>query len=108
MVRVTPPPPPTHTRLYDGARRSLVALAGKAGIDLRQNYNRLAPRLAARAGRHAHARQFRRMRRALRTLKGYKGRVLRDIGRKIGAGSGRRVPTPNGEAKALRTPLLGA
>jgi transposase, IS5 family len=76
---------PTDSRLYERARRSLVALARKAGISLRQNYNRKAPRLAARAGRLAHARQFRRMRKALRTLKGYTGRVLRDIHRKIGA-----------------------
>ncbi|WP_353408373.1 IS5 family transposase [Roseomonas mucosa] len=76
---------PTDSRLYERARCSLVALAGKAGIRLRQNYNRKAPRLAAQAGRHAHARQFRRMRKALRTLRGYTGRVLRDIGRKLGA-----------------------
>ncbi|MDT8316131.1 IS5 family transposase [Roseomonas mucosa] len=76
---------PTDSRLYEKARRSLVALAGKAGISLRQNDNRLAPRLAVKAGRHAHARQFRRMRKALRTLKGYTGRVLRDVGRKLDA-----------------------
>ncbi len=76
---------PTDSRLYERARRSLVALAGKAGIALRQTYNRLAPRLAGRVGRHAHARPFRRMRKALRRLKGYTGRVLRDIGRKLGA-----------------------
>ncbi len=74
---------PTDSRLYERARCSLVALARKAGITLRQNYNRKAPRLAAQAGRHAHARQFRRMRKVLRTLKGYTGRVLRDIGRKL-------------------------
>jgi IS5 family transposase len=51
---------PTDSRLYDKARRSLVTLAHKAWITLRQNYNRKAPRLAAQAGRHAHARQFRR------------------------------------------------
>ena len=76
---------PTDSRLYEKARRSLVMLAQKAGIRLRQNYNRLAPRLAARVGRHAHARQFRRMRKVLRTLKGYTGRVLRDLGRTLGA-----------------------
>ena len=76
---------PTDARLYEKARQSLVALAGKAGIRLRQNYNRKAPRLAIQAGRHAHARQFRRMRKALRTLKGYTGRVLRDIRRQIDA-----------------------
>ena len=76
---------PTDSRLYEKARHSLVALAQKAGIGLRQNYNRLVPRLAARVGRHAHARQFRRMRKALRTLKSYTGRVLRDLSRKLDA-----------------------
>ena len=76
---------PTDSRLYEKARHSLVMLAQKAGIRLRQNYNRLAPRLAARVGRHAHARQFRRMRKVLRTLKGCTGRVLRDLGRTLGA-----------------------
>src|SRR5918995_3951513 len=93
--------PPTDSRLYDKARHSLVVLAGKAGIDLRQNHNRPAPRLAARAGRHAHARQFRRMRRALRTLKGCTGRVLRDIGRKIGAVPEGRLRTRIEERMAL-------
>jgi transposase, IS5 family len=76
---------PTDARLYEKARRSLVALAGKTGVTLRQNYNRKAPRLATQAGRLAHARQFRRMRKALRTLKGYTGRVLRDIRRQVDA-----------------------
>ena len=44
---------------------------------------RLAPRLAGQVGRYAHARQFKRMRKALRRLKGYTGRVLRDIERQL-------------------------
>jgi len=48
-----------------------------AGIGLRQNYNRLAPRVAGQVGRYAHARKFKRMRKALRRLKGYTDRVLR-------------------------------
>jgi len=52
---------PTDARLYDKARLQLVALADEAGVTLRQNYNRLAPRLAMQAGRYAHARQFKRM-----------------------------------------------
>jgi IS5 family transposase len=97
---------PTDSRLYERARRSLVALAGKAGITLRQNYNRKAPRLAAQAGRHAHARQFRRMRKVLRTLKGYTGRVLRDIGRKLGAVPQGRLRTQIEQRMALVTRLL--
>ena len=54
---------PTDARLYERARRKLVVLAREAGIDLRQNYNRLGPRLCGRVGRYAHARQFKRMRR---------------------------------------------
>ena len=74
---------PTDARLYETARRKLVGLAREAGIGLRQNYNRLGPRLSGQVGRYAHARQFKRMRRALRRLKGYTGRVLRDIERQM-------------------------
>ena len=74
---------PTDSRLYERARAQLVDLARDAGIELRQSYARLAPRLAAQVGRYAHAKQFRRMRKALRTLKGYTGRVLRDLRRQL-------------------------
>jgi len=60
-----------------------VALAEEAGVDLRQSYARLAPRLARQVGRYAHARQFKRMRKALRTLKDYTGRVMRDLRRHL-------------------------
>jgi IS5 family transposase len=74
---------PTDARLYEVARRKLVALARASDISLRQNYNRLGPRLCGQVGRYAHARQFKRMRKALRRLKGYTGRVLRDIERQM-------------------------
>ena len=74
---------PTDAQLYEKARRQLVALAVEGGIDLRQNYNRLAPPLAMQVGRYAHAKQFRRMRKALKKLKGYTGRVLRDLRRQL-------------------------
>ncbi len=75
---------PTDARLYERARAQLVDLAQEAGIELRQSYARLAPRLAAQVGRYAHAKQFKRMRKALRTLRGYTGRVLRDVRRQLG------------------------
>ena len=74
---------PTDSRLVERARAQLVDLARAAGIELRQSYARLAPRLAAQVGRYAHARQFKRMRKALRTLRGYTGRVLRDLRRQL-------------------------
>ena len=87
---------PTDARLYETARRKLIGLAREAGIGLRQNYNRLAPRLTGQIGRYAHARQFKRLRKALRRLRGYTGRVLRDIERQLGK-------VPEG---ALRTRLV--
>lgn len=74
---------PTDARLYEKARAKLVELAKDLGIDLRQTYARKAPRLAQQIGRYAHARQFKRMRKALRTLRGYTGRVMRDIRRRL-------------------------
>lgn len=74
---------PTDARLYEKARLRLVKLAHKAGLPLRQSYARLGPRLAMQAGRYAHARQFKRMRKALRRLKGYTGRVMRDVARRL-------------------------
>lgn len=90
---------PTDARLYEAARCKLVRLAREAGIGLRQNYNRLAPRLAGQVGRYAHARQFKRMRKALRRLKGYTGRVLRDIERQLGK-------VPEGALKARLVEMI--
>jgi transposase, IS5 family len=73
---------PTDARLYEHARQKLVALAHEAGVDLRQSYACLAPRLALQVGR-AHAKQFKRMRKALKKLKGYTGRVMRDLRRHL-------------------------
>lgn len=74
---------PTDSRLYWRALQLLVRQAKRHGIALRQSHTRLAKAAMVRAGRHAHARQFRRMRRALKQLRTYLGRVFRDIGRKI-------------------------
>ncbi|MBB6066111.1 hypothetical protein HNR76_002690 [Pseudoxanthomonas broegbernensis] len=57
---------PTDSRLLEVARRKLVLLSRRNGIKLRQTYKCEAPGLARKAGRHAHARQFKRMRRVLR------------------------------------------
>ena len=74
---------PTDARLYERARDQLAVLAQEAGVDLRQSYARLAPRLALQVGRYAHAKQFKRMRKALKRLKGYTGRVMRDLRRHL-------------------------
>jgi IS5 family transposase len=74
---------PTDSRLLEKARMHLVALANEEGLPLRQNYNREAPRLAAQIGRYAHAKQYRRMKKSLRTLRSRMGRVMRDVERQF-------------------------
>lgn len=74
---------PTDSRLLERSRQQLVKLATEQGLSLRQNYNRQAPKLAAQVGRYAHAKQFKRMKKALRTLKTRVGRVHREVTRQL-------------------------
>lgn len=74
---------PTDSKLLHKAIEKIVGAARKRGITLRQSYKRKAKAAAMMAGRYAHAKQFKRMRRELRKLKTWLGRVLRDVGRKI-------------------------
>jgi IS5 family transposase len=66
----------------------LVKLAHKHGIKLRQSDVRVGKFALIRHQRYAHAKQFKRANRALKTLRTYLGRVSRDIGRKIAGDSG--------------------
>ena len=75
---------PTDSRLLNRAREQLADEAKADGIELRQSYARLGPRAEQQAGRYAHAKQFRRMRGQLRKLRGWLGRVIRDVERKAG------------------------
>jgi IS5 family transposase len=89
---------PTDSRLYLKALLLLVRQARKAGIKLRQSHTRLAKRAALKAGRYAHAKQFKRLRRELKRLRIYLGRVFRDVSRKIAG---------DGELEARLARLLG-
>ncbi|WP_029527815.1 IS5 family transposase [Polaromonas glacialis] len=74
---------PTDSRLLEKSRQHLVSLADEHHLELRQNYNRQAPRMAAQVGRYAHAKQFKRMRKALKALRIRVARVHREVTRKI-------------------------
>ena len=74
---------PTDSRLYLKALQILVRQAKRSGIMLRRSHSRVAKRACLMAGRYAHARQFKRMRREVKKLKTYLGRVFRDLCRKI-------------------------
>jgi IS5 family transposase len=72
---------PTDAKLINRAREKLVKLARKTGLDLRQSYVRVGKFALIKHQRYAHAKQFKRANKALRKLKTYLGRTIRDISR---------------------------
>ena len=74
---------PTDARLLNRAREILVRLAKRHGVKLRQSYVRVGKFALIKHQRYAHAKQFKRANRALKRLKTYLGRVIRDVARKI-------------------------
>src|SRR5215475_12010688 len=74
---------PTDAKLVHAAIKGLNRLAREHGVRLRQSYLRIAKQAAMMAGRYAHAKQFKRHRRQLRSLRIRLGRLIRDIRRKI-------------------------
>ena len=76
---------PTDSRLLEIARAKLVQAAKDAGIDLKQTFVKEGRQLSRKAGRYAHARQFNRMKRAIKRQRTIVGRLLREIERKASA-----------------------
>lgn len=83
IVDTTVPPKyvmfPTGAKLFNRARERLVKLAKKNAITLRQTFVRVGKLALIRHQRYAYAKQFKRARKALRMLKSYLGRTIRDI-----------------------------
>ena len=75
---------PTDSRLLEIARDKLVQAAKDAGIALKQTFIKEGKQLARKAGRYAHAKQFRRMRKAIGRQRTVLGRLAREVERKIG------------------------
>ncbi|RWC65333.1 MAG: IS5/IS1182 family transposase, partial [Mesorhizobium sp.] len=74
---------PADAKLIHRARERLVRLAKRTGLHLRQSYVRVGKLALISHQRYAHAKQFKRANKALRKLKTYLGRTIRDIGRQI-------------------------
>jgi IS5 family transposase len=73
---------PTDAKLIHRARERLVRQAKRCGVKLRQSYVRVGKLALIRHQRYAHAHQFKRANRALRKLRTFLGRLVRDIRRK--------------------------
>ena len=74
---------PTDSKLMDKARSKLVDLCKKEGVNLRQNYNKVSKLAVLMTGRYAHANQFKRMKKKVKEIRNYLGRVVREIDRNI-------------------------
>ena len=72
---------PTDARNYNKGRKLLVKIAKKRGIELRQSYARVGEEQHRQQSRYAHARQMKRAAKAIKRLKNYLGRVIREIER---------------------------
>ena len=66
-------------------RNKLVEAAKEVGIDLKQTFAKEGKDLSRKAGRYAHARQFKRMRRAIKRQRTIVGRLQREVQRKASA-----------------------
>lgn len=74
---------PTDSKLLETARAKVVEAAQANGIELKQTYAKEGRQLSFKAGRYAHARQFRRMRKAIKRQRTIVGRLQREVGRKM-------------------------
>ena len=72
---------PTKSRLYDRARELLVAHDRKAGVKVKQIYERVGKYLVMKFGLYAHARQSKRAQACTRKLRTNLGRVIREVER---------------------------
>ena len=76
---------PTDSKLLETARSKVVELAKANGIELKQTYAKEGQLLGYKAGRYAHARQFKRMRKVIKRQRTIVGRLQREVARKMSA-----------------------
>lgn len=96
---------PTDSKLLNDIRRRLVKLCQVHQIDLRQNYNRVAKHLLLKISGYGHAKQYKRMRAAIKKLRIRVGRVVRDIERQLMSQS-ECIKAAFADALAMATRLL--
>lgn len=76
---------PNDARLLEVARRKLVQAAKDTGLDLKQSFAKEGKTLRFKAGRYAHARQFKRLRRIVKRQRTIVAGLCREIARKAQA-----------------------
>lgn len=62
---------PTDASLLNKAREKLISIVKKTGLKLRQTYHRLGPAIKRKVYGYAHAKQYKRLSKGVKTLKTY-------------------------------------
>ena len=91
---------PVDSRLLEIARHKVVSAARRAGIKFKQTYAQEGKSLRRRAGGHAHAKQFKRLRAVLKRQRTILGVVLREVQRKLAAHTPAKSAAPADAAGA--------
>jgi IS5 family transposase len=74
---------PTDAKLLCKGIELLTRHSKRNGVELRQSFARLAPKALRDSARYMHSRKFKLAKKAVRELRTYLGRLLRDVGRKV-------------------------
>jgi len=77
---------PVDSRLLEIARYKIVKAAKACGIPLRQTFAKEGKTLRRKAGGYAHARQFKRLTRAVKRQRTIVGKLIREVRGKLAAG----------------------
>ena len=97
---------PVDSRLLEIARHKVVSAAKRSGISLKQTFAAEGGALRRKAGGYAHAKQFKRLKKAVKRQRTILGVVMREVQRKLEAmkSSETTIPTASGR-NALATLL---
>ena len=76
---------PVDSRLLEIARHKVVSAAKRVGISLKQTFAAEGKTLCRKAGGYAHAKQFKRLKKAVKRQRTILGVVMREVQRKLEA-----------------------
>ena len=97
---------PVDSRLLEIARHKVVSAAKRVGISLKQTFAAEGQTLRRKAGGYAHAKQFKRLKKAVKRQRTILGVVMREVQRKLRAMQPSETTTPTASGlNALATSL---
>ena len=94
---------PVDSRLLEIARHKVVSAAKRSGISLKQTFAAEGKTLRRKAGGYAHAKQFKRLKKAVKRQRTILGVVMREVQRKLEAMKPSETTTPTASTTTTTT-----